>query len=135
MDALATDAARTAPSSPTGGAGLDTARLFDVLGDRTRRRILALLLDRREICVCRLVGALAQPQPTVSRHLGAMRAAGLLTARRKGTWVLYRFDPRVPGWAMRVVAMMVEGARVEPDYTADCARLAALRSCGEDGYP
>ena len=127
-----------APSTggmPVVAATLDGERLFELLADGTRRRILSLLLDHREICVCRLVGALALPQPKVSRHLAAMREAGLLAARRKGTWILYRFDPRVPGWAMRVVAMMGEGAQLEAWHAADRARLAHLQRCGEDGYP
>jgi ArsR family transcriptional regulator len=120
---------------PAGAAALDGERLFELLADGTRRRILSLLLDHREICVCRLVGALALPQPKVSRHLAAMREAGLLAARRKGTWILYRLDPRVPGWVMRVVAMMGEGARLDAWHDADRARLAHLQRCGEDGYP
>ena len=61
-----------------------------------------------------------------------MREAGLLTARRKATWILYRFDPQVPGWAMRVIAMMAEGAGVESDYAQDRTRLARMQRCGED---
>lgn len=116
-------------------ASIGTAALFELLSDATRRRILALLLEHREICVCRLVGALDLPQPKVSRHLAAMREAGLLVSRRKGTWILYRFDPQVPGWAMRVVGMMVEGARVEPQLSADSGRLSQLDPCGEHGFP
>ena len=116
-------------------AAIGTGVLFELLADSTRRRILALLLEHREICVCRLVGALGLPQPKVSRHLAAMREAGLLVSRRKGTWILYRFDPQVPGWAMRVVSMMAEGARTEPVLAADSGRLAQLALCGEDGYP
>lgn len=118
------------PSAPVG-----TDSLFELLADSTRRRILALLLDHREICVCRLVGALDVPQPKVSRHLAAMRAAGVLVSRRKGTWILYRLDPQVPGWAMRVIAMMSEGARDEPAYRTDSERLVQLALCGEDGFP
>lgn len=118
---------------PRGAArlALDCERLFELLADGTRRRILALLLDHREICVCRLVGALDLPQPKVSRHLAAMREAGLLVARRKGIWILYRFDPLVPGWAMRVVEMMAEGARAEPQYGDDSTRLSQLKPCGD----
>jgi ArsR family transcriptional regulator len=116
-------------------ASIGTGVLFELLSDSTRRRILALLLDHREICVCRLVGALGLPQPKISRHLAAMREAGLLASRRKGTWILYRFDPQVPGWVMRVVAMMGEGARTEPEFAVDKDRLAQLALCGEDGYP
>jgi ArsR family transcriptional regulator len=120
---------------PPAPSALSTHALFELLADGTRRRILALLLEHREICVCRLVGALGVPQPKVSRHLAAMREAGLLAWRRKGTWILYRLDPCVPGWAMRVIAMMAEGARVEPQLAADSARLAGLALCGEDGFP
>jgi ArsR family transcriptional regulator len=130
------DASRDqAGSARAPAASIGTSLLFELLADSTRRRILALLLEHREICVCRLVGALELPQPKVSRHLAAMRETGLLVSRRKGTWILYRFDPQVPGWAMRVIAMMVEGARTEAELAADNARLAQLALCGEDEYP
>jgi len=116
-------------------ASIGSRALFELLADSTRRRILGLLLEHREICVCRLVGALDLPQPKVSRHLAAMREAGLLVSRRKGTWILYRFDPQVPGWAMRVIGMMGEGARGEPYYTTDSERLSRLALCGENVFP
>jgi len=123
-------AAARAPRAAATAIG--TGVLFELLSDSTRRRILALLLDHREICVCRLVGALDVPQPKVSRHLAAMREAGLLVSRRHGTWIFYRFDPQVPGWAMRVVAMMVEGARTEPQLAQDDARLVRLAPCEDE---
>lgn len=131
------DGSRAGDSSGSrpAAASIDTAALFDLLSDSTRRRILALLLEHREICVCRLMGALDEPQPKVSRHLAAMRAAGLLLSRRKGTWILYRFDPQVPGWAMRVIAMMGDGARVEPQLALDSERLSQLKLCGENVFP
>jgi ArsR family transcriptional regulator len=116
-------------------ASIGTTALFELLSDSTRRRILGLLLEHREICVCRLVGALDLPQPKVSRHLAAMREAGLLVSRRKGTWILYRFDPQVPGWAMRVIGMMGEGARGEPEHATDSERLSRLALCGENVFP
>jgi ArsR family transcriptional regulator len=137
MIAIAVPEARHASnpgSAFASAASIGTGALFELLADSTRRRILALLLEHREICVCRLVGALELPQPKVSRHLAAMREAGLLVSRRKGTWILYRFDPQVPGWVMRVIAMMVEGARAEPEFAVDKNRLAQLALCGEDGY-
>jgi len=38
----------------------------------------------------------------------------------------------VPGWAMRVVAMMVEGARTEPQLAQDDARLVRLAPCEDE---
>jgi ArsR family transcriptional regulator len=59
------------------------------LGDETRLRIVALLAHG-ELCVCHLQDALELPQPTVSRQLAILRAAGLVADRREGTWVYYR---------------------------------------------
>jgi ArsR family transcriptional regulator len=114
---------------------LSTGTLFELLSDGTRRRLLTLLLDEREVCVCRLVDALQQPQPKISRHLAALREAGVLVSRRQRTWIMYRLDPELPGWAVRVLAMLSEGARQEPDYADDCNRLAHAKRCGEVGFP
>jgi ArsR family transcriptional regulator len=134
---VATDARRAGEGadSRAPAPAIGTGVLFELLSDATRRRILALLLEHREICVCRLVGALVLPQPKVSRHLAAMREAGLLVSRRKGTWILYRVDPQIPGWAMRVIAMLGEAARSEPDYATDSERLSRLALCGENDFP
>ena len=119
------------PSRPR----VSTATLFELLSDGTRRRLLTLLLDEREVCVCRLVDALREPQPKVSRHLAVLREAGVLVSRRQRTWIMYRLDPELPGWAVRVLAMLSEGARHEPDYADDCKRLARAKRCGEVGFP
>ena len=115
-------------------ARLTTGTLFDLLADGTRRRLLTLLLDEREVCVCRLVDALQQPQPKVSRHLAALREAGVLVSRRQRTWVMYRLDPDLPGWAVRVLSMLSEGARREPEFAEDSRRLAQAKRCGEVGF-
>jgi ArsR family transcriptional regulator len=63
--------------------------LFKALADRTRLRILGLLLDG-EICVCHIHESLGVPQPRTSRHLAYLRRAGLVAARKDGLWVHYR---------------------------------------------
>jgi ArsR family transcriptional regulator len=67
--------------------GLET--LFKALADRTRLRILGLLLDG-EICVCHIHESLGVPQPKTSRHLAYLRRAGLVETRKEGQWVHYR---------------------------------------------
>lgn len=52
------------------------------------------LLRNGEICVCHIHASLAVPQPTASRHLAYLRKAGLVDARRAGTWMHYRLTPR-----------------------------------------
>jgi ArsR family transcriptional regulator len=64
--------------------------LFKVLSDATRLRLASLLLANGETCVCVLAQALNEPDFKISRHLGVMRSAGLVEARREGTWMYYR---------------------------------------------
>lgn len=67
------------------------AEVFKALSDSTRLRIVHLLLSVHgtSLCVCEIVDALEQPQYNVSRHLGILRRAGLLSETRDGRWVHY----------------------------------------------
>lgn len=67
----------------------DMETVFKALADSTRLRILGLLLSG-EVCVCHIHEALRIPQPKASRHLAYLRRAGVVTARRAGTWMHYR---------------------------------------------
>ena len=73
----------------------DEAALFKVLSDPTRLRLAVLLALRGETCVCMLAQALDEPDFKISRHLAIMRSAGLVGARREGTWMHYKLvEPR-----------------------------------------
>ncbi len=61
---------------------------FRALADPTRLRIVALLV-RRDLCVCDLTAVLSLPQSTVSRHMGILKSAGLVSDTRNGKWVHY----------------------------------------------
>ena len=66
--------------------------LFKTLGDETRLRILNLLSER-DVCVCEIVEILQLGQSKVSRHLAALKHAGLVDCRRDGMWVIYFLAP------------------------------------------
>ena len=75
-------------------AAFPVDRMFRAFSDRTRLRILNLLL-RGELCVCDIVKVLRIPQPAASRHLAYLRRAGLVQSRREGLWMHYRLaEPR-----------------------------------------
>lgn len=67
----------------------DLEATYKALADATRLRILMLLVEG-EVCVCDIHDTLRLPQPTASRHLAYLRRAGLVEARRAGTWMHYR---------------------------------------------
>ena len=71
--------------------GEDTiAAAFKAIGHPVRLRILSLLAQRKEpLCVCHIEERFTLAQPTISHHLRVLRKAGLVSAKRKGTWVYY----------------------------------------------
>lgn len=76
-------------SRSAGPTVADLEALFKAFADPTRLRILSLLAAG-ELCVCDIVEILGVPQPTVSRHLAALRAAGLVAVTREWKFAHYR---------------------------------------------
>ncbi|HEY7784817.1 MAG TPA: metalloregulator ArsR/SmtB family transcription factor [Pyrinomonadaceae bacterium] len=80
----------------------ETPKAFDkdlfyrALADRTRLRLLNLMRTE-EVCVCFFVEVLQTHQPKISRHLAYLRKAGIVGARREGSWMHYRIvEPQDP---------------------------------------
>ena len=67
--------------------------IFMAIADPVRRDILALL-RQGEQAAGTLVDTLELPQTNVSKHLKALREAGLVTIRVDGPRRLYSLDPK-----------------------------------------
>jgi ArsR family transcriptional regulator len=77
--------------------------LMSVLSDPTRLEALRLLWDGQEHCVCELMGKLGASQSRMSRHMSALKTAGLVGDRRDAQWVRYRRKPRLDPLIVAVV--------------------------------
>ena len=64
-------------------------KAFKALSDETRLKIYKLILDKPDICVCEIIGALKMTQTRISRNLATLKNAGLVEARRAGIWMHY----------------------------------------------
>lgn len=104
---------------------LTPLKLFKNLSDETRLALVLLLRHSGELCVCELSGALAQPQPKVSRHLAMLRESELLLDRRDGKWIHYRLSPHMPAWA----AAIIEQAYLCRQEQVSELALRAARGC------
>ncbi len=69
------------------------ARIIKALAHPTRLFIVDELA-RGERCVCELTDMIGVEMPTVSRHLGVLKSAGILEDDKRGLQVFYRL--RVP---------------------------------------
>ena len=106
---------------------LPLADHFQALADPTRLRILALL-RQMELSVGELAQVLGQSQPRVSRHLKILADAGVLERRKEGSWVfltLAAVERVEPMFALidRWADVGTEGL-----FSADVARLEAVRA-------
>ncbi len=104
-------------------------KLFRALGDETRLRMVALL-SHGELCVCHIEKALDLSQPNVSRQLGILRAAGIVDARRDGSWMHYALAPQEHDSVKAMLDQLVALFGAERAIRADHAKLR--KSCGPD---
>lgn len=106
------------------------AALFKTLSEPVRLRIVYLLLESGELCVCDLVDTLGLSQSVVSRHLAYLRNNGLVSTRREGVWVYYRI---VEGCCVPLFEHIRQCGSDNEEMQADLTKLAATgqqQKCG-----
>ena len=103
-----------------------TDTYFKMLADSTRLRCLLLMQAEGELCVCELTHALNLSQPKISRHLAHLREAGVLVARRNGTWMNYRINPNLDSWALNILQQTLDGVRQCEPFVSDRNMLDAM---------
>jgi DNA-binding transcriptional ArsR family regulator len=93
-------------------------RLFKVLGDESRLRILQTLVDG-ERSVSEILERTGLPQTLASFHLRILREAGVLATERRGPFIYYRLaDPSLPNLleACAKYAESLTEAKTAPDF-------------------
>lgn len=96
-----------------------TSRLFRILGDPTRLRILELLLEGGKT-VTELVENIGSPQGRVSSHLACLRWCGFISTQRDGKHVFYRVtDQRVRQMLTLARALLADNAQA----VLSCTRI------------
>jgi ArsR family transcriptional regulator len=103
--------------------------LFKALGDETRLRIVALLAHG-ELCVCHFESALGLNQSTTSRQLSVLRAAGVVEARREGSWVYYRLADQLDEFRKAQLKALVGSFSKREVLREDVERLVRTRGPG-----
>lgn len=66
--------------------------VFSALSDRTRRRILSLLLED-DMAVSDVADGFEMSLAAISRHLGVLAAAGLIRQERRGRIIWCKLEP------------------------------------------
>ncbi len=100
-----------------------TAHLFKSLSEESRLRILLLLQEQGELCICDLMAALDLPQSTVSRHVAYLKNAGWLKDRRGGIWMYYSLLDQLDNRHRSLLTLVDDACSHLPDVVQDRQRL------------
>ena len=103
-----------------------TLRALKGAADANRLRILGILRDG-PFNVAELTDILGVGQSTVSRHLRILSDAGLVEARRAGTWAWYSLSPPDGDFTGALLRLLDEQPAVLAADTAEVERVLARR--------
>ena len=89
---------------------MNSITILSALAEPTRLEALRMVWDGREHCVCELMRELGASQSRMSRHMAALKAAGLVVDRRDAQWVRYRRAPNL----LQAAVALVDAALAMP---------------------
>ena len=103
----------------------ELVEIYECLCDETRLRLLHVLAQG-PLCVCHFQAILDEPQVKISKHLGYLKARGLVESEREGNWMIYSV-PAKPSRELRAnLACLQDCAQENPVFQRDLARLKKL---------
>lgn len=83
-----------------------TAALFKSMADETRLKILWLLMNQEELCVCDIMKTLNITQSKASRHLRNLYHLGWVSDRREGLWMYYSLSVPKGSYAANLLQVL-----------------------------
>jgi SAM-dependent methyltransferase len=111
--------------------------LYRLLGDEARLRLLRVLA-RERLNVTELTGVLGLAQSGVSRHLGLLKDAGLVSEERDGGFTYYRLAPMLDGAGDNALATMLRAqfaaSAGDASVRADDARLQEVLRLRKENF-
>lgn len=69
---------------------------YNALSDEIRLKMVKLLSDNAELCVCQFQEVFDMPQPNLSFHLRILREAELVSVEKRGKWAYYSLNKNNP---------------------------------------
>src|SRR6185436_12709661 len=111
--------------------------LYRLLGDEARLRLLRIL-ERERLNVTELTGILGLAQSGVSRHLGLLKDAGLVSEERDAGYTYFRLAPELTEGDHRAIweALKAQFAAESTDESvrADDARLQEVLRMRKENF-
>ena len=108
---------------------MELIEIYQCFCDVTRLRILHLLAEG-PLCVCHFQEILEEPQVKISKHLGYLRARGMVETHREGNFIIYALPEKMGAELDRHLRCLQDSVQSDPIFKADRRRLSKLqKSC------
>ncbi len=98
---------------------MNVESFLKAISDKTRLRIINLVLFAKEICVCDLENVLKLKQSTLSSHLAKLKSSGVLVDNKKGKWSYYRLNEGLNQNCQEILKKVIAEFKKEKTATED----------------
>ena len=71
-------------------------QFFHSLSDENRLKIVRMLIDYPELCVCDFMNLLNLSQPHISFHIRVLKKANIISCKKVGRWVYCSLNKENP---------------------------------------
>ncbi|MHB8883302.1 MAG: ArsR/SmtB family transcription factor [Thermodesulfovibrionales bacterium] len=103
----------------------DITTTLKLLSDPTRLRIL-MVLSRKELCVCQIMGVLEVSQSLISKNLHLLYTGGFLNERKDGKLVYYSLKKDMPAAQAQLTDLLTSLLKRDTMFSSD---LQSLKDC------
>jgi len=79
------------------------AKLFSLLGNEVRLKIVRLFLCYEKMCVCDLADVLEMKQSPISQHLRKLKDGGILKSKRDGMTIFYSIQTDISDTLKKII--------------------------------
>jgi ArsR family transcriptional regulator len=110
---------------------MDLVQIYQCFSDRTRLRILHLLIQS-PLCVCHFQTILDESQVKISKHLAYLRDKGIVEVERDQNWMVYSL-PRKRALELETNLKCLQACvRSDREFARDLKKLAVIqKNCCE----
>jgi ArsR family transcriptional regulator, arsenate/arsenite/antimonite-responsive transcriptional repressor len=86
----------------------EMVEILKALADPTRLQMIGVLKrSSQPVCICDFTAAFDLSQPTISHHMGKLKAAGLVEVTKAGIWAYYRLERKLQANARALIDALV----------------------------
>lgn len=94
-------------------------KITKALADKSRIRILCLLKNKKDLCVCEITEFIGLAQPTISSHLKLLENAGLIESYKDGLWVNYNIANGLDSFSMQIIETLYKNLENDKQIKVD----------------